>query len=125
MKSGILHGNLFKQSVAYTIKKLFTVTLNLKIFLSAKKIYLKFLIFIQLGDFGFSKKFIELQLKDTKRVGTPLYLPPELINNENYDEKIDIWGLGCVLYHMTQVNNNLFSKNCHLMDKILVKLLNK
>ena len=33
------------------------------------------------------------------RVGTPLYLAPELVKQTAYDFKVDIWALGCVLYH--------------------------
>ena len=32
--------------------------------------------------------------------GTPLYLPPEVIKGEGYDQRADIWGLGCVLYEL-------------------------
>lgn len=34
------------------------------------------------------------------RVGTPLYLAPEIIKYEKYDFKADVWGLGCVSYLM-------------------------
>ena len=34
------------------------------------------------------------------RVGTPLYLSPELIQHQPYDFKIDIWALGCAIYHL-------------------------
>lgn len=34
------------------------------------------------------------------RVGTPLYLSPELIKQQPYDFKVDIWAMGCVLYHV-------------------------
>jgi serine/threonine protein kinase len=49
-----------------------------------------------------SKKVTDIQLQQ-KRGGTPLFLPPELIHRKNYDEKIDVWGLGCVLYHIISV----------------------
>ena len=34
------------------------------------------------------------------RFSTPLFISPEIILNKSYDEKIDVWGLGCILYHM-------------------------
>ncbi len=34
------------------------------------------------------------------RVGTPLYLSPEVIRKEAYNFKIDQWAIGCVLYHL-------------------------
>jgi serine/threonine protein kinase len=33
-------------------------------------------------------------------LGTPFYLAPELIKEEPYNEKSDVWGLGCVLYEL-------------------------
>ncbi len=35
------------------------------------------------------------------RVGTPLYLSPELVKQQPYDFKVDVWATGCVLYHVT------------------------
>jgi serine/threonine protein kinase len=34
--------------------------------------------------------------------GTPGYRPPELVRNENvqYINKVDIWGLGCILFEV-------------------------
>mmetsp|Transcript_1174 Transcript_1174/g.2827 ORF Transcript_1174/g.2827 Transcript_1174/m.2827 type:complete len:360 (+) Transcript_1174:291-1370(+) len=34
------------------------------------------------------------------RVGTPLYLAPELVRQLPYDFKVDIWGMGCVMYQI-------------------------
>ena len=55
---------------------------------------------IKLCDFSYSKKLG----KDIKRVntvcGSPLYMAPELLNCKNYDNAIDIWAMGIVLFEM-------------------------
>jgi serine/threonine protein kinase len=33
-------------------------------------------------------------------IGTPHYLSPELCQGQKYDQKSDIWALGCVLYEL-------------------------
>ena len=57
---------------------------------------------IKLGDFGLSKqlKKDEANVWASTNVGTPYYMSPEQINGTNYDEKSDIWSLGCVLFEM-------------------------
>jgi serine/threonine protein kinase len=30
-------------------------------------------------------------------VGTKLFMAPELVRNKNFNEKIDLWGVGCCL----------------------------
>ncbi|KAJ1425272.1 kinase-like domain-containing protein, partial [Ochromonadaceae sp. CCMP2298] len=32
--------------------------------------------------------------------GTPYYMSPEIMNNQRYNSKTDIWSLGVVLYEM-------------------------
>jgi serine/threonine protein kinase len=32
--------------------------------------------------------------------GTPLYLAPELINEDNYNESVDVWALGILTYEL-------------------------
>jgi serine/threonine protein kinase len=32
--------------------------------------------------------------------GTPLYLAPELINSDNYNESVDVWALGVLTYEL-------------------------
>ena len=51
---------------------------------------------VKLGDLGASR-LMTANMQVT-RVGTPLYLSPEMIKQQPYDYKIDIWGLGCILY---------------------------
>jgi serine/threonine protein kinase len=32
------------------------------------------------------------------RVGTPLYLAPELVKRQPYDLKVDVWAMGVLMY---------------------------
>jgi len=31
-------------------------------------------------------------------IGTTLYMPPELLKNQNYNQKLDVWSLGVSLF---------------------------
>jgi serine/threonine protein kinase len=52
---------------------------------------------LQLGDLGSAKVG---ERENYTRVGTPLYLAPEIIKYEAYSEKVDIWSLGVTLYQL-------------------------
>lgn len=32
--------------------------------------------------------------------GTKTFMAPELIQNRNFNEKIDIWSVGCIFYYL-------------------------
>ncbi|WRT70274.1 uncharacterized protein IL334_007272 [Kwoniella shivajii] len=55
--------------------------------------------FVKLGDFGLSKDMGTASFTSTY-VGTPLYMPPEILAENRYDTKSDIWSLGCLVYEM-------------------------
>lgn len=54
------------------------------------------------------------------RVGTPLYLAPEIIKNEKYDFKADIWGLGCVCYQIASLTHPFEGKNIITLGQNIV-----
>ena len=56
---------------------------------------------VKIGDMGMSKMLSNKEMK-MSRVGTPLYLAPELVRKEKYDYKADIWSFGCSLYHLAK-----------------------
>lgn len=80
----ILHRDLKSQNIflkSYTMQK--------NNFLIAK-----------LGDFGISKVLEGTQALAKTMVGTPFYISPELVNDEPYGMKSDMWSLGCILYNL-------------------------
>ena len=58
----------------------------------------------KLGDFGLSLMLSEENNFAYSRVGTPYYMSPEQIEDMKYNEKSDIWSLGCFLYELATFN---------------------
>lgn len=54
----------------------------------------------KLGDFGFAKAINNQSMYAHTYLGTPFYMSPEQINESEYNEKSDIWSLGCIVYEM-------------------------
>jgi serine/threonine protein kinase len=55
---------------------------------------------IKLTDFGLSKMFKKSNDKAFTICGTPQYLAPEILSDVGYDNSVDWWSLGCVMYEM-------------------------
>lgn len=55
---------------------------------------------VKLGDFGISKVLRASIPCAGTQIGSPYYLPPEIVNNQSYDFKADVWCLGIVLYEI-------------------------
>ena len=54
---------------------------------------------LKICDFGLSKP-ITNQGKQTPSIVTSWYRAPEILLDQNYDQKIDLWSVGCILYEM-------------------------
>ncbi len=55
---------------------------------------------IKLTDFGLSKMVKKTKEKAFTICGTPQYLAPEILSDDGYDNTVDWWSLGCVMYEM-------------------------
>ena len=54
---------------------------------------------LKLGDMSESRMLSsQAYIKTNKMIGTPLSLSPEVVKNQGYDQRSDIWGLGVALY---------------------------
>ena len=74
---------------------------------------------IKLGDFGLSRVLNTEISFAVSRVGTPYYMSPEQIDDIKYNEKSDIWSLGCFLYELTTLHPPFEAKTpLNLANKI-------
>jgi len=55
---------------------------------------------VKLCDFGFARAMSSNTIVLTSIKGTPLYMAPELVKEQPYDEKADLWSLGIILYEL-------------------------
>ncbi|XP_044300248.1 serine/threonine-protein kinase Nek3 isoform X2 [Varanus komodoensis] len=55
---------------------------------------------VKLGDFGSAILLTSPMAYACSYVGTPYYVPPEIWENTPYNNKSDIWSLGCILYEL-------------------------
>ncbi|GIQ86519.1 hypothetical protein KIPB_008390 [Kipferlia bialata] len=65
---------------------------------------------IKMVDFGLARSIKPESLAITY-CGSPLYMSPEIFRAEPYDEKTDIWSLGCMLYELVSGNHPFEAKN--------------
>ena len=54
---------------------------------------------IKLSDFG-SAQYINKMKRITGKVGTLKYMAPEIFSKPFYDEKVDLWSVGIILFNM-------------------------
>eukprot|EP00672_Neobodo_designis_P021099 CAMPEP_0174835814 /NCGR_PEP_ID=MMETSP1114-20130205/5619_1 /TAXON_ID=312471 /ORGANISM="Neobodo designis, Strain CCAP 1951/1" /LENGTH=486 /DNA_ID=CAMNT_0016069769 /DNA_START=179 /DNA_END=1635 /DNA_ORIENTATION=- len=60
---------------------------------------------IKLGDFGISTVLRNTYEMKRTNCGTPYYFSPELCLNKPYNNKSDIWALGCILYELATLQH--------------------
>ena len=74
----------------------------------------------KIGDLGVAKA-----LEDTDHamtfIGTPYYVSPEMCQNKPYNEKSDIWALGCILYELITFCHPFTASN---QAALFLKILN-
>uniref|UniRef100_A0A674K7J4 non-specific serine/threonine protein kinase n=1 Tax=Terrapene triunguis TaxID=2587831 RepID=A0A674K7J4_9SAUR len=74
---------------------------------------------VKLGDFGSARLLTNPMAYACTYVGTPYYVPPEIWENLPYNNKSDIWSLGCILYELCTLKHPFQANSWkHLILKI-------
>lgn len=60
---------------------------------------------LKIADLGLGRNFGTGTLEVFSKVGTPLYMSPELLRGEGYEMKSDIWSMGCILYELCELSS--------------------
>lgn len=73
---------------------------------------------LKIGDLGLGRVFGSETLEAYSKVGTPLYMSPELIQDSGYNFNADVWSLGCICYELCELNSPFRNKQVKisLMD---------
>ncbi|KAK3585259.1 hypothetical protein CHS0354_006307 [Potamilus streckersoni] len=74
---------------------------------------------VKIGDFGISK-VLSSKSKAYTVVGTPCYISPELCEGKPYNQKSDIWALGCVLYELASLKRAFEAAN---LPALILKIM--
>ncbi|KAM6458843.1 serine/threonine-protein kinase Nek5-like isoform 1-T4 [Liasis olivaceus] len=73
----------------------------------------------KLGDFGIARMLSNTMEFASTCVGTPYYLSPEICENKPYNNKTDIWSLGCVLYELCTLKHPFEGNN---LPQLIMKI---
>ncbi|KAM3851025.1 LOW QUALITY PROTEIN: serine/threonine-protein kinase Nek5 [Vipera latastei] len=73
----------------------------------------------KLGDFGIARMLNNTMDFASTCVGTPYYLSPEICENKPYNNKTDIWSLGCVLYELCTLKHPFEGNN---LPQLIMKI---
>nr|XP_022295350.1 serine/threonine-protein kinase Nek9-like isoform X1 [Crassostrea virginica] len=75
---------------------------------------------VKVGDFGISKMLSSANKGANTVLGTPYYISPEMCEGKPYNDKSDIWALGCILYEMACLQKTFEGSNLPaLVNKIM------
>ena len=75
---------------------------------------------VKIGDFGIARVLQHTYDCAQTAIGTPYYLSPEICQEKPYNQKSDVWSLGCILYEMVTLRH-AFDANS--MKGLVLKIL--
>ncbi|NWR31155.1 NEK5 kinase, partial [Tachuris rubrigastra] len=76
----------------------------------------------KLGDFGIARQLNSTMEFAHTCVGTPYYLSPEICENRPYNNKTDIWSLGCVLYELCTLKHPVSTFEGNSLHELVLKI---
>ena len=76
---------------------------------------------IKIADFGYAKRLKSIEQIETTLCGTYLYMAPQVINDQKYNYKADIWSVGVILFELLTTASPFYAKTKQELEKKLNK----
>ena len=76
---------------------------------------------VKLCDFGFARCMSNDTIVLTSIKGTPLYMSPELVKEQPYDHRADLWSLGVILYELYTGRPPFYTTSIYSLINLIVK----
>eukprot|EP00760_Papus_ankaliazontas_P004819 PhM_4_TR12180/c0_g1_i1/m.12855/K06228/FU; fused len=76
---------------------------------------------VKLCDFGFARAMSCNTIVLTSIKGTPLYMSPELVQEQPYNHTADLWSLGCILYELYCGQPPFYTNNIYSLINFIIK----
>eukprot|EP00754_Rhynchopus_humris_P018270 Rhum_TRINITY_DN14598_c20_g1::Rhum_TRINITY_DN14598_c20_g1_i1::g.100932::m.100932/K06228/FU; fused len=76
---------------------------------------------VKLCDFGFARAMSCNTMVLTSIKGTPLYMAPELVQEQPYNHTADLWSLGCILYELFYGVPPFYTNNIYSLIHLIIK----
>mmetsp|Transcript_36836 Transcript_36836/g.59584 ORF Transcript_36836/g.59584 Transcript_36836/m.59584 type:complete len:385 (+) Transcript_36836:134-1288(+) len=85
---------------------------------------------LKISDCGCSKILHDAhRLGSNKATGTLMYMAPEMIAQKPYNEKSDIWSLGCTMYELCTLSHTFAASNkkalCDMIEKGFIRPISR
>ena len=76
---------------------------------------------VKLCDFGFARSIRSQSMVMTSIKGTPLYMAPELVQEQPYNHTVDLWSLGVILYELFVGKPPFFTNSIYTLIQKIVR----
>lgn len=77
---------------------------------------------VKLGDLGLARFFSPKSVAARSLVGTPYYMSPERVMEQEYEYSSDVWSAGCLLYEMAALHSP-FANDARNLFSLLKKIV--
>jgi len=76
---------------------------------------------VKLCDFGFARAIASKSIVLTSIKGTPLYMAPEVVQEQPYNHTVDLWSLGVILYELFVGQPPFYTNSIYSLINHIVK----
>ena len=75
---------------------------------------------LKVADFGLAKGISQSLNMHNSFLGTLAYSCPQIVQNEQYNQKADIWSLGCIIFEIMSLKPPFSGNNPLFLAKTIV-----